>query len=97
MEHEIQDELFRELQELQDEDVLIITHTDQLHLFGQTFRPIFCGKIAEVELGYLTLHPVNIKLVNAPFFKFPIPLSIPLEKIAHFTTEFDCENRFPLA
>ncbi|WP_132011289.1 hypothetical protein [Mesobacillus foraminis] len=28
--------------------------------------------------------------------KFPTPLSIPLERIAQFTTNFDCNMRFPL-
>lgn len=91
-----EDRLLRNLQALEGEDILIITHSDQLNLFGQTFRPVFCGTIAEVGHGHLTLFPVIIKMVNAPFFQFPTPLSIPLEKIAQFTTEFDCDNMFPL-
>lgn len=76
--------------------ILIITESSQLNILGQTFRPIFCGKVAEVEPGHLTLTPVTIKILNAPFHKFPIPLSIPFEKIAHFTTDIDCSMRIPL-
>ncbi|MGO4886392.1 hypothetical protein ACJ2A9_01425 [Anaerobacillus sp. MEB173] len=93
---EIEDRLLRELQALIGENILIVTESDQLNLFGQTFRPIFCGKISDVQQGHLTLFPVNIKIVNAPFFNFPTPLSIPLEKIAHFTPDFDCDARLPL-
>lgn len=94
--NESEDRLFRELKELEGKEILIVTSTDQLNLFGQTFRPVFCGEIAEVEQGHLTLFPVIIKMVNAPFFEFPTPLSIPLERIAQFTTDFDCEKVFPL-
>lgn len=90
------DRLYRELNELIGESILIITESDQLNIFGQTFRPVFCGTITEVEQGHLTLQPVNIKLVNAPFFQFPTPLSFPLEKIAQYTPHFDCETRIPL-
>lgn len=93
---ENEDDFFRELQELIGESILLITESDQLNIFGQTFRPVFCGTIFEVEQGHLTLFPVNIKLVNAPFFNFPTPLSIPLEKIAHFTPDFDCNERIPI-
>ncbi|RBW70867.1 hypothetical protein DS031_04885 [Bacillus taeanensis] len=93
---EIEDELFRELQKMIGENILIVTESDQLNIFGQTFRPVFCGTIREVSQGHLTLFPVNIKLVNAPFFQFPTPLSFPLEKIAHFTSNFDCNERIPL-
>jgi len=92
----IEDELFEELQGLVGDSVLFVTQTDQLNLFGQTFRPIFCGTIIRVTLGDVTLFPVNIKMINAPFFQFPTPLSIPLEKIAHFTPNFDCNERIPL-
>ncbi|OMP66722.1 hypothetical protein BTO28_11640 [Domibacillus epiphyticus] len=78
------------------ENVLVITEAAQLNLLGQTFRPIFCGPIIEVDAGHLTIYPVTIKILNAPFFQFPTPLSIPLEKIAQLTPCFDCNTRFPL-
>lgn len=90
------DELYELFKKMMGKQVLIITESQQLNLLGQTFRPIFCGRIAEVEPGHLTLTPVTIKLLNAPFFEFPTPLSIPLEKIAHFTKDVDCSMRFPL-
>lgn len=93
---EVEDPLFEELQGLIGESILIVTESDQLNLFGQAFRPIFCGTVLSVEQGTVTLFPVNIKMVTAPFFQFPIPLSIPLEKIAHFTPNFDCNARIPL-
>lgn len=92
-----EDRMFRELQALKGENILVITQSDQLNLFGQTFRPVFCGEIMDVQQGHLTLFPVNIKLINAPLFNFPTPLSIPLEKIAHFTAKFDCNARLPLS
>jgi hypothetical protein len=94
--NEREDRLFRELKEMLGENILIVTESDQLNIFGQTFRPIFCGKIIEVAQGHLTLFPVNIKIVNAPFFQFPTPLSFPLEKIAQFTPNFDCNERISL-
>ncbi|KKI92686.1 hypothetical protein WQ54_08605 [Bacillus sp. SA1-12] len=93
---DVVDELFDQLVGLIDTSILIITETDQLNLFGQTFRPIFCGTIINVTQGAITLFPVNIKMINAPFFQFPTPLTIPLEKIAHFTPNFDCNQRIPL-
>jgi hypothetical protein len=92
----IEDEFVEELQKLIGDSILIVTESDQLNLFGQTFRPIFCGTIIRVTQGDVTLFPVNIKMINAPFFQFPTPLSIPLEKIAHFTPNFDCNERIPL-
>lgn len=77
-------------------DVLIVTESNQLNIFGQTFRPIFCGNLFKVEPGHITLYPVIIKMVNAPFFEFPTPLSFPMEKIAQFTLEFDCGTVFPI-
>ena len=93
---DINDDFFRELQKLIGRSILVVTETDQLNLFGQTFRPVFCGKIIDVQLGHITLYPANIKIVNAPFYQFPTPLSIPLEKIAHFTPDFDCNERISL-
>jgi hypothetical protein len=92
----VEDPLFDELQGLIGESILIVTESDQLNLFGQAFRPIFCGTIQAVEQGTVTLFPVNIKMVTAPFFQFPTPLTIPLEKIAQFTPNFDCNARIPL-
>ncbi|MFP3887753.1 hypothetical protein U8V97_20130 [Priestia filamentosa] len=92
----VEDPLFDELQELIGESILIVTESDQLNLFGQAFRPIFCGTVHAVEQGAVTLFPVNIKMVTAPFFQFPTPLTIPLEKIAQFTPNFDCNARIPL-
>jgi hypothetical protein len=94
---DIEDELFDQLQGQIGESILIVTESDQLNLFGQTFRPIFCGTIISVTQGDVTLFPVNIKMINAPFFQFPTPLNIPLEKIAHFTLNFDCNERIPLS
>jgi hypothetical protein len=88
--------LFHHFSEKVGTEVLIVTSTQQLNLLGQTFRPVFCGTISEVTESHLTLNPVTIKLVNAPFFKFPTPLNIPLNKITHFTEDFDCDTRFPL-
>ncbi|MCI2255038.1 hypothetical protein L2D08_11745 [Domibacillus sp. PGB-M46] len=90
------DEFFEELTSLIGQSVLIVTEASQLNLLGQTFRPIFCGPIVEVERSHLTIDPVTIKILNAPFFQFPLPLSIPLEKIAQLTPCFDCSERFPL-
>lgn len=92
----VNDPLFEFFSKQMGKQILIITESAQLNLLGQTFRPIFCGKVAEVEPGHLTLSPVTIKILNAPFHKFPIPLSIPFEKIAHFTTDIDCSMRIPL-
>ena len=95
-EKETEDLLFRQISGLIGESILVITEASQLNLLGQTFRPIFCGPIVEVEPGHLTLFPVTIKILNAPFFQFPTPLSIPFEKISQFTPNFDCETRIPL-
>lgn len=76
-------------------NILLITESDQLSILGQTFRPIFCGKVVEVTNGFVTLNPVTIKMHNAPFFKFPTPLSFPMEHIAVFTP-FDCNRKIVL-
>lgn len=77
------------------EDILLVIQGTQLNLFGQTFRPIFCGTVAEVTNGFITLDPVIIKMANAPFHRFPTPLSFPIEKISNFTP-FDCSKQIPL-
>lgn len=81
--------------ELLGENVLLILAADQLNILGQTFRPIFCGKVNEVTNGYITLDPVIIKMPNAPFHRNPFGLSFPIEKISQFTP-FDCDRRLPL-
>lgn len=78
--------------DMKGECVLLVTEREQLSILGQTFRPIFCGNVVEVTNGFITLDPVNIKMHNAPFFKFPTPLSFPMEHIAVFTP-FDCDRR----
>jgi len=75
--------------------ILLVTTAQQLNILGQTFRPVFCGTVTEVTNGYITLHPVIIKMTNAPYFRFPTPLSFPIEIISHFTP-FDCDRRIPL-
>ncbi|OZM57121.1 hypothetical protein CIB95_06530 [Lottiidibacillus patelloidae] len=88
--------LYSHFQEKIGTEILIVTKTQQLNILGQTFRPVFCGKIAKVEESHVTLDPIIIKFINAPFFKFPTPLNIPFDKIAHFTEDFDCDTKFPL-
>ena len=75
--------------------VLLVTETRQLNLLGQTFRPIFTGEVADVTNGFITLDPVIIKMHNAPFFKFPTPLSFPIEHIS-VITPFDPNRVIPL-
>ncbi|PLT31999.1 hypothetical protein [Bacillus sp. V5-8f] len=87
-----ENELFEDLLET---EILLVTDRDQLNLLGQTFRPIFTGRVAKVTNGFLTLDPVIIKMHNAPFYKFPTPLSFPFERIAWFTP-FDPQRRLPL-
>ncbi|WP_421385117.1 hypothetical protein ACOJQI_10235 [Bacillus salacetis] len=91
-----EDRLFRDLTALMGKEVLIVTHATQLNLLGQTFRPIFCGTIADVGRGHVTLEPVVFKMVNAPFYEFPMPISIPLEKIASLSSDIRCDTVFPL-
>jgi len=90
------DDFYRELKGFIGEELLVVTEAAQLNLLGQTFRPIFVGSLIEVGIGHITLFPITIKILNAPFYQFPTPLSIPLEKIAHFTPNFDSDTRFPL-
>jgi hypothetical protein len=93
---ESEDKLFESLKKMVGEEVLVITEAVQLNLLGQAFRPIFSGTIADVQQGHLTLNPVIIKMVNAPFYKFPFPLSIPLEQIVSYSTEIPSDLVFPL-
>jgi len=78
-----------------DQDVLLVLEQDQLSILGQTFRPIFVGRVTKVTNGYITLNPVTIKMHNAPFYKFPTPLSFPMEHIVVFTP-FDPDRRISL-
>lgn len=82
--------------ELLGKEVIIIMSADQLNILGQTFRPVFCGTLANVTNGFVTLWPAIIKMSNAPFFRFPTPLSFPIENITHFFP-FDCKTTFPIS
>ena len=77
------------------EEVLLTLEADQLNILGQTFRPIFVGRLTEISESHLTLDPVTIKMLNAPYFRFPTPLSFPLEKVIGITL-FDSDIPFPL-
>lgn len=90
------EDLLEKFKKLKGRQLLVITNAVQLNLLGQVFRPIFCGKLDEISDGHITLSPVNVKMVNAPFYKFPFPLSIPIEKITAFSTEVPCDLVFPL-
>ncbi|WP_232695919.1 hypothetical protein [Brevibacillus daliensis] len=79
----------------EDKEILLTLEASQLNILGQTFRPLFVGPIIEVNMGFVTLSPCTIKMVNAPNFVFPTPLSFPLEKVVSFT-EFDSTIVFPL-
>lgn len=81
--------------EMKDQTILLVTESKQLSILGQTFRPIFTGKVVEVTNGFITLDPLMIKMHNAPFFKFPTPLSFPMEHIALFTP-FDMDRKIPI-
>lgn len=81
--------------DLLGKEILLTMKAEQLNLLGQTFRPIFCGKVVAVTNGFLTLDPVIIKMSNAPFHRFPTPLSFPLELIVNFVP-FDCDIQFPI-
>ena len=81
--------------EMLGKTVLLVTQSRQLSILGQTFRPIFTGRIVAVNNGYITLDPAIIKMHNAPFFKFPTPLNFPIEHIA-VITPFDLDRKIPL-
>ena len=76
-------------------EVLLTTKCDQLNILGQVFRPIFCGHVAHVADGFITLHPVMVKMSTAPFHRFPTPLCFPLQRIANLVL-FDCASRIPI-
>ncbi|HWL24019.1 MAG TPA: hypothetical protein VNR38_09775 [Ureibacillus sp.] len=82
-------------EEVLGETILLVTESKQLSILGQTFRPIFTGKVIDVTNGFITLFPVIIKMHNAPFYQFPTPLSFPMEHIALFTP-FDPNRQIPL-
>ena len=92
-----EDNLYVELKKLLGEEVLVITCAVQLNLLGQVFRPVFYGTIADVQHGHLTLSPVIIKMVNAPFYNFPFPLSIPFEQLVSYSSEVPSDLVFPLS
>ncbi|KMK75365.1 hypothetical protein AB990_16920 [Alkalihalobacillus pseudalcaliphilus] len=76
-------------------EILLTMQATQLNLLGQTFRPIFTGKVVEVTNGFITLDPAIMKMSNAPFHRFPTPLSFPIERIATFVP-FDADLQFPI-
>ncbi|OLS01634.1 hypothetical protein [Tissierella creatinophila] len=78
-----------------NKDILLVLDAVQLNILGQVFRPIFTGRVVEVTNGAITLDPVIIKMNTAPFYKFPTPLSFPMENIAYFTL-FDPETRISI-
>ena len=90
------EDLLEKFKKLKGRQLLVITNAVQLNLLGQVFRPIFCGTLEEIGGGHITLTPVNVKMVNAPFYRYPFPLSIPLERITAFSTEVPCDLVFPL-
>ncbi|MFS0689355.1 hypothetical protein AB1K89_08940 [Sporosarcina sp. 179-K 8C2 HS] len=91
-----EENLHGKLEMLKGEELLVITKATQLNLLGQVFRPIFAGTVSDVQEGHLTLSPVIIKMVNAPFYRFPFPLSIPLEQIVSYSTDVPSDMAFPL-
>lgn len=82
--------------ELLGKSILLTLDADQLNILGQTFRPIFCGTVAEVRDCCILLDPVTIKFSNAPFHQNPFPLYFPINNIAFFTP-FDCDVPFSIS
>lgn len=76
-------------------EILLTTTSTQLNLLGQTFRGIFTGTVKTVTDGWITLDPVIIKMNNAPFHRFPTPLTVPIESISNFVP-FRSDRRFPI-
>jgi hypothetical protein len=87
--------IYKELKCFINRNILLITEANQLNILGQVFRPIFCGKVIKVTKGTVTLFPVQVRMPQAPEFKFPTPLVFPLANLALFVP-FDCDIRFPL-
>jgi len=87
--------LYSELRRLVGHDILVTLEADQLNILGQNFRPVFVGRVAEVTDSHITLDPVIVKIITAPFYQFPTPLAFPLQKIIGFTP-FDRDTIFPL-
>ncbi|MCA1032566.1 hypothetical protein LCL95_16255 [Bacillus timonensis] len=77
-------------------EVLLMLDAHHLNLLGQTFRPIFVGKVTNINDGFITLCPVTIKMINAPEYQFPTPLHFPMERIVVFTPDFSSSTVFPL-
>lgn len=76
-------------------NILLSLQADQLNILGQTFRPVFSGKLILVTDGYIQLDPVIIKFPNAPFHRHPTPLNFPINRIIFFVP-FDPNTRFPI-
>lgn len=91
------DKLYLELKKLVGKEILVITKAVQINLLGQVFRPIFTGTISEVHEGHMMLSPVIIKMINAPFYNFPFPLSIPFEQIVSYSSEVPSDEVYPLS
>ena len=84
------------IRNLLGQEVLLTLEADQLNILGQTFRPIFVGRLVEISDAHITLDPVTIKMINAPYFRFPTPLSFPMEKVIGIT-KFDSDIPFPIS
>ncbi|WP_338543833.1 hypothetical protein [Paenibacillus tundrae] len=83
-------------EELIGQEIIVILDASQLNILGQTFRPIFTGRLEIVRGGSIQLNPVIIKMPNAPNFQFPTPLCFPIENIAIFAP-FAMNNRLTLS
>lgn len=83
-------------EELLGQEIIVILDASQLNILGQTFRPIFTGRLEVVRGGSIQLNPVIIKMPNAPNFHFPTPLCFPIENIATFAP-FRLNNRLTLS
>lgn len=81
--------------ELLGQNILLSLQADQLNILGQTFRPVFSGRLVLVTDGFIQLDPVIIKLPNAPFHRNPFPLNFPINRITFFVP-FDPNTRFPI-
>lgn len=88
--------LLTDLKKSIGEDILVVTQATQLNILGQVFRPVFAGRLDDVQEGHITLSPVIIKMVNAPFYESPFPLSFPLENIVAYSMEVPPDLNFPI-